>query len=53
MIADSGSLVGEGTESVGREGGGACGCLFSISDMTTEEGVAKPLEVRALMALLY
>ena len=51
--ADSLRVSGGGTELEGRAGGAAWGCLFSISCRTSAEGVARPLEDKALMALLY
>ena len=53
LTAVSLRVSGGGTGPEGRVGGAAWGCLFSISPRTSAEGVAKPLEVRALMALLY
>ena len=51
-MEDSESTAGEGTGSEGREGGGTWGCLPSNSCVTSDEGAARPSEVRALMALL-
>ena len=45
------SAGGRGPEGVA--GRLSCWCLISISRSTSEEGGAKLLEVRALMALLY
>ena len=50
---DSGTVTGGGVGPDGRVGYPHCGCLFSISWRIVDEGLAKPFEVRALMALLY
>ena len=46
-------VAGGGAGPGGREGGAAWGCLDSISRITSGEGVARPSEVRGLMAFLY
>ena len=47
LIADSGSVMEEGTKLGGRAAGGAWGCLVSISCRTSVEGGANPSDVRA------
>ena len=50
---DSDTETEGGTGPGGREAGADWGCLVNISWRTVAEGVARPSEVRALMALLY
>ena len=51
--ADSLREIGAGTGPGDSVGGAACGCLSSISIRMSGVGVARPLDERALMALLY
>ena len=50
---DSDTETEGGTGPGGREAEADWGCLVNISWRTVAEGVARPSEVRALMALLY
>ena len=52
-MTDSIRVGDEGTGPGGGTGGGACGCLLFISFITSADGLARPSDVNALMALLY
>ena len=52
-MTDSVRVGDEGTGPGGGTGGGACGCLLFISFITSADGLARPSDVNALMALLY
>ena len=53
LTTDSLRMSRSGAGPEGRVGGGTWGSFSSISSRTSAEGAASPLEVRALMALLY